>query len=437
MAVALLLFLYFSSVLSALNNLGQKPYQGWSSWSLSAIKNSPTYGGNWLSEANVQQQSDAMVKLLQAYGYNYINIDSFWAADPTQQVDEYGRWTTNLDRFPSGFSGVASYVHNNNQRIGIYLNPGIAKAAVNQNTPILNTTCHAKDIALMPLQNGNVFGDTYAVNFSHPCAQPYFDSFAAQLAEWGVDFLKLDAVSPGSDSTSYDNRPDVEAWAKALVNSGRDIWFTISWHIDVSYASFWQQYANAWRVEDDVECYCNTLVSWYSVVKRFADVQAWLPYAGAGSWNDLDSIDAGNGTISGLNDDERRSYVTFWAISAAPFYTGNDLTQLDTYGLSLLTNSDVIAVNQLGIPAVPTKSTASGDLQVWYLAHPNGGAVVGLFNLGSSPSQISFSWADVGVPPSSQYTATDIWNATTLGQFSGQYTSPLLNSHASQLILLS
>ena len=64
----------------------------------------------------------------------------------------------------------------------------------NQNTPILNTNCHAKDVALMPLQNGNVFGDTYALNFTNPCAQAYLDSFAAQLAEWGVDFLKLDAV---------------------------------------------------------------------------------------------------------------------------------------------------------------------------------------------------------------------------------------------------
>ncbi len=209
------------------------------------------------------------------------------------------------------------------------------------------------------------------------------------------------------------------------------------------------------RVDDDVECYCNTLVSWNSVVKRFTEVQQWLPYtclyndliyslnfilisyAGVGGWNDLDSLDVGNAAIGGLNNDERYSCIlrstarphfsydkikdiNFWALAAAPFYTGNDLTQLDSTGLSMLTNPYVIKVNQLGIPAVPTKryhflpfvfvlfillynSSAPNQLQVWYIMVPNtpNTFYVGLFNLGTidndSISPFSFSFLSMTI----------------------------------------
>ena len=212
--------------------LGAKPYLGWSSWSLSAIKDRPPYGRDWLTAARVLEQSEAMNRTLQASGYEYINIDSLWASDPTKTVDEFGRWTSDPVRFPSPgqtFADVARTVHARAQKIGIYLNPGIARAAVAQNTPIEGTQCRAADIAFRPLQNGNVFGDCYRVNFSHPCAQAYFDSFARLLARWQVDLLKLDAVSPGSGSATIDNRADVAAWGKALRASGRDIWLVVSW----------------------------------------------------------------------------------------------------------------------------------------------------------------------------------------------------------------
>jgi len=409
--------------------LADKPFMGWTSWDLCAIKNHPIYGSNWVNSTNVEIQSDAMKKYLQPFGYNYINIDSFWAADPTQTVDEYGRWTSDLSRFPQGFKSVSEHVHRNGQKVGIYLNPGLAKAAVNKNTPIEGTNCHAKDIAVSPLVDGNQFGDTYKINFSHPCAQPYMDSFARQLASWEVDFLKLDAIGPGSDNPNFDSRDDVKAWRIALNNTGREIWFELSWKVEVQYIAFWKQYANGWRIEDDVDCYCNTLLTWISVRRLFDTVLPFVPYASKGGWNDFDSVNVGNGPISGLSDTERQTYATFWAISATPFYTGNDLTQLDQYGLSLLTNTEVIEVVQQGRAAKPI---SIGQQQVWFIQNQDRSITVGLFNLNdTSQAQVSVLWKDLGFSGSA--IVRDLWGHKNLGIFNSSYADQI-DSHGSRLL---
>jgi len=313
------------------------------------------------------------------------------------------------------------------------LNPGIAKAAVDQNKPIEGTNCHGKDIAYSPLQNGNTFGDTYRINFTHPCAQDYLDSFARLLVSWGVDFLKLDAVSPGSGRTDIDNRPDVKSWSEALKKAG-SIYFMISWNIDVQYASYWKQYANGWRVDDDVECYCNTLVSWNSVHRMFSKVQPWVQYAGPGGWNDLDSLDIGYGPISGLSDAERQSYVTLWTISCAPLYTGNDLNHLDAYGISLLTNPEVILVDQQGRPASPTPSTKLSNQQVWFAKNTDASYTVALFNLGAGSASVRVNWSDLGFSGSAS--VRDLWKLGNLGNFTGSYESTLVE-HGSMLLKVS
>ena len=115
--------------------------------------------------------------------------------------------------------------------------------------------------------------------------------------------------------------------------------------------STWQTYSNARRIEDDVDCYCSTLTKWTSVSRRFGDLATRQSDAGpATGWNDLDSLDIGNGNQDGLSNDERQSAMSLWAIANAPLYTGDDLTQLDSFGLQLLANDAVIAVDQSGIP---------------------------------------------------------------------------------------
>jgi len=117
--------------------------------------------------------------------------------------------------------------------------------------------------------------------------------------------------------------------------------------------------------------------------------------AGDGGWNDLDSLDVGNGKMDGLTRDERQTAATLWAISAAPMYTGNDLTQLDSYGIGLLTNPEVLAIDQSGTPARPVSMAT--QQQVWYSLQADGSYTVALFNLGQTEKDITATFSDLGL----------------------------------------
>ena len=121
------------------------------------------------------------------------------------------------------------------------------------------------------MQQADYWKIGYRIDFANPCAQKYVDSIADQLAAWGVNFLKFDSVTPGSgvSDLSLDARDDVAAWSKALKKRG--IWFELSWALDINYADYWKQYANGWRLEWDVECYCAgvALTQWDNIARLF------------------------------------------------------------------------------------------------------------------------------------------------------------------------
>ncbi|GCE22396.1 hypothetical protein KDK_61960 [Dictyobacter kobayashii] len=406
---------------------------GWSSWSLEST-NYSGYNTIWLNAAHVKAQSDVMHQKLQSHGYQDINIDAGWWMDSNwkTEFDSYGRPSPDASRFPAGISDIATYVHNNGQKLGIYYNPGMDVQVYNQNYPIYGTSCHAQDIVVKPLTKTDGWLGNYAIDYTNPCAQAYINSIANQFASWGVDFLKLDGVTPGSDQSvnSSDNRPDVQAWSLALQQSGRAIWLELSWSLDHNYLSTWQQYANGWRIDTDVECYCSSLVTWNKSIKaRFNDVVPWINSAGPGSWNDLDSLDIGSGTMDGISQDERQTYMTLWAIESAPLYTGDDLTQVDSYGTSLLTNDEVIAVDQSGHAAHPV-SQASNQ-QVWFANNTDGSYTVALFNLDSSSATVTANWSELGFSGSA--TVRDLWSHSELGSFNNNF-SATLGAHASRLL---
>ena len=239
---------------------GLMPFRGWTSWDLSALKGVPPYGHEWLNSTNILAQSAALASSgLQAEHFDHINIDSFWSYNPMMVVDSFGRWATNYSRFPQGMAKISDAVHARGQKFGLYINPGVAVAAVKQKKPIQGTNCTADEIAATdpetgaPLR-GNPFGDCFAINWEHACARPYVQSFANLLAlEYRIDFLKMDAVAPGSakdDATdwpiapynTYDNSRDVAEWSRAFEATGRQVWLAISWEIDPSYATEFAPY---------------------------------------------------------------------------------------------------------------------------------------------------------------------------------------------------
>jgi hypothetical protein len=328
---------------------------------------------------------------------------------------------------------VADHIHAKGLKAGIYLPVGLEKGAYGGGkVPIWNASgCTTADIVYPDLRTTNGWDSAYKLDFTKPCAQKYIDSQAQMLAGWGYDFLKLDGVGPGSfkSGDNYNNIPDVATWHNAIAATGRPIHFELSWSLDRNYAADWKKYSNGWRIDTDVECYCNTLVTWNNSVKiRWDDVPAWTPWAGPGGWTDLDSLDVGNGQMDGLSTDERQSYMTLWAISSAPLYTGDDVTKLDAYGASLLTNQEVIAVDQQGIPARPV--TPTGPAQVWGAKNADGSYTVALFNMGSFPAQVTANWSSFGFGGTA--TVRDLWQHKDLGVHDGAI-SEQLPAHGSRL----
>ncbi|MEZ0088999.1 RICIN domain-containing protein [Streptacidiphilus sp. EB129] len=406
------------------NGAALTPPMGWSSWSF--LRKNPT-------EANIEAQAKAMADSgLVSHGYRNVNIDDFWYLNPASTVDAYGHWATDPSRFPDGMGAVGGYVHALGEKFGMYLTPGIPVAAYNQNTPIQGTSFHARDIVSNTSSyetnynfgNGSMYYIDYAKNPA--AAQAYLNSWADQLASYGIDYLKIDGV--GDWDTA-----DIEHWSQALNQTGRTISLELSNSLDVNNAPTWKQYANGWRIDGDVECYCSAssypLTDWTNVAYRFGDVPQWTKYAGTGGWNDLDSLEVGNGSNDGLTPDERQSQLTLWAISGAPLLLGTDLTNLDSGDLSLLTNDEVIAVDQAGHPARPVDRLT--QQQVWSAPNGDGSYTVALFNLTGSSAPVTARWSDIGFSGSA--TLHDLWNHTDLGSATGSFTATI-NPHGVRLL---
>src|SRR5882757_5449594 len=426
MAVVLMLS-FTASAIAQVNGLGKKPYLGWSTYSQQTIVASSSV----MNEQNILAQSDAMRSSgLGAHGFQYINLDAGWSGDG----DQYGRTLWNTTAFPH-FLEMIQHIHANGQKIGIYLLPGIGTTTVSTNEPIFGTQYHAQDIVAQPLTIGNGFGYGYKIDFTKPGAQEYINSIVNLYASWGIDFIKMDSVTPGSynNNLNINNIPDVQAWSKAIALSGRPIWLTISWALDEDYISSWQQTSNARRIEGDVECEgdCPLLTEWPRIEVRFLDLPSWEHTSGPTlGWNDLDSLEIGNGATDGITDTEQRTAMTLWAMANAPLSLGGDLTNLTTYGKKLLTNDEVLAVDQSGHPA---KQVTGGFTPIWVSNLGNGSYYVAVFNLNAFPANVTVPWKDLGFL--NAVGMRDLWSHAELGPAFQSFSS-VLPGHGARLFKL-
>ena len=412
------------TAVAQVNGLGHVPYRGWSTYSQQTIVASSTV----MNEQNILAQSDAMRSSgLGADGFQYINLDAGW----NNGEDGYGRPVFNPTAFPT-FIEMIQHIHANGQKVGIYLNPGISPTAVQQNLPIYGTNYHAQDIVVMPITSANVFGDADQIDYTKPGAQEYINSMIDLFTSWGIDFIKLDAVSPGSysDNLNIDTIPDVQAMSKAIAQSRRKIWLTLSWALDEDYLSDWQQNSNARRIEGDVECEgdCPNITEWQRVLVRFYDLIGWENASGPTlGWNDLDSLEVGN-TTDGITETEQQTAMTLWSLANAPLSLGGDLTKLTPFGLKLLTNDEVLAVQRSGHPA---KQVNGGFTPVWVSDLGDGSYYVGIFNLNAFATPIQISWKDLGFAGAGEI--RDLWNHVELGASYGAF-SDVVPGHGARLL---
>ncbi len=394
------------------SGLEPTPVLGWSSWSM--LKRNPT-------QANMEAQALALkTSGLQKLGYNFVNMDDFYYLCPGKQgpdVDNYGRWVIDTTKFPpqgdtDGIKVLADYVHGLGLKFGIYMTPGLSMQAVDKNTAIEGTQYTAAQIAVPTHaeENYNCRG-MVSIDFSKPGAQEYINSLVNRFAKWDIDYIKLDGIE------DY-NGPDLEAWSKAIKQSGRPIILDATeGDFTLALAPTISKYADQWEAAPDIECgRCSRLhpeagyilTTWANIAKRFNYVADWQPYAGNGRWNDYDSVEVGNGAHDGLTPDERQSQLSLWALASAPLILGVDLIHLDPQDMQLLKNAAVLAVNQDSIAA--KRVVNSGDQQVFAKTETNGDAIVGLFNLGEKEETVSVQASAIGLPAGKHnYSAIDLW----------------------------
>jgi len=397
------------------NGLERTPVLGWSSWSF--LREHPT-ADQMKAQALALRNSG-----LQKIGFEYVNLDDFWYQCPGPQgpnVDPYGRWITDSSKFPAqgdtnGIKVVADYIHSLGMKFGTYVTPGISKQALTRNTPIKGTSYTAAQIAEPSVEeeNYNCKG-MVRIDYNKPGAQEYTDSWVDMLAAWGIDYIKLDGMTDR-------NVADVKAWSNAIRQSGRPMILDVTQgDLTTAIVPTLMKYANQWEFAPDVECYrCEKggssypLTNWAHVANRFNYVAEWQPYAGAGGFNDYDSVEIGNGSDNGLTSVERQTQISLWALGASPLILGVDLTHLDLTDLQkYLKNSAVLAVDQDSIPAKRVLNT--GNQQVFAKMEPNGDAIVGLFNTGEKAEEVSVPASTVGFTENERgYSVNDLWTGET------------------------
>ncbi|HTJ66652.1 MAG TPA: glycoside hydrolase family 27 protein [Actinospica sp.] len=403
------------------NGLGAKPLLGWSNWSF--IGTDPT-------AAKIDAQADAMKSSgLSSVGFQYINVDDFYYLCNSHgpEVDANGRWVTDPAKFPAsgstpGMEAVAEHVHADGLKFGMYVTPGIPQNAVTAKSKIAGTGYTANEIATTTAEKNYNCKHMVGIDYSKPGAQAYINSWADELASWGVDYIKLDGVG-ASDI------PDVQAWSTALKQTGRPMWLELSNDLPIANAKTWSSLSNGWRTNGDIECYCWTsgkprypLTTWAKVSQRFNSASAWQPYVGPGGWNDFDSLEIGNGSNDGLTVAERQSTMTLWSMASSPLILGTDLTHLDSTDLAMLKNKAVISVDQDAIAS--KRIVDSGNGQVFSKRESNGDYVIALFNTSASATTtVSVKLSAAGI--SGTVSGTDLWTGKATGNLSGTYSVKL------------
>jgi alpha-galactosidase len=330
----------------AFHDWAVNPPMGWNSWDCF---------GTTVTEAQVRAHADFMAEKLARHGFSYIVVDIQWY-EPSSQgfeyrsgapltLDEWGRLLPAPNRFPSsaggvGFRVLADYVHERGLKLGIHLLRGIPRLAVERDLPILGTSRRASEIAdrsRVCAWNPDMFG----VDMSRPGAQAYYDSVLALVASWGVDFLKVDDIS----RPYHDNELEIEALRRAIDGTGRPIVLSLSpGETALSAAGHVKRHANMWRISDDF------WDDWSALREQFARLARWNEHRGPGHWPDADMLPLGVlacGTRSTrFSAAEQVCLLSLWCIARSPLMHGGDLTRTDEPTLALLTNDEVLAVNQ-------------------------------------------------------------------------------------------
>ncbi|MFE3941913.1 NPCBM/NEW2 domain-containing protein [Streptomyces sp. NPDC059118] len=335
------------------NGLALTPPMGFNNWN-------STHCRAEFDESMVKGIADIFVeKGLKDAGYQYVNLDDCWAKP---QRDADGKLEADPQRFPNGIKAVADYVHSKGLKIGIYTSAG-------------TKTC---DSVGLPGALGHEYSD------------------ALQFADWGIDYLKYD----NCNNQGVDARKRYTTMRDALAATGRPIVYSICEWGENKPWEWAGELGNLWRTTGDIND------SWGSMLSIMKQNLPLAAAAGPGRWNDPDMLEVGNG---GMTDTEYRTHFSMWSIMAAPLLIGSDLRKASAETFEILSNHEVVAVDQDPLGKQGTVLSSAGGRWVVAKEMRDGSRAVALFNETGSAQRIATTAAEVGLPRAGGYTMRDLW----------------------------
>jgi alpha-galactosidase len=427
---------------SAAPALAQNPPMGWNSWD--------SYGLS-VTESEFEANADYMAQHLLRYGWEYAVVDEGWylpnpEAKPGSfrfTLDAQGRYIPAVNRFPSaagdgGFRKLADWVHARKLKFGIHIIRGIPREAVNKNLAIAGSKYSAAEAANK--------SDTCAWNADNygikpgPAGQAYYDSIAALYAGWGIDFVKIDCIS-------YPYLGDeIRMFSEALRKTGRPIVLSLSpGPTPLDKAADVPKYAHMWRISGDVWDHWQQTKGqeWtQGLLGQFQLAASWAPDIEPRHWPDADMLPIGylgprpgygKPRQTNFTQDEQRTLLALWSIFRSPLIMGGNLTKIDSWTNSLITNQEVIAVDQNSSGG--RQVVDDGKKAVWVAKTKSaGGMYVAVFNLADAEQTIEYPLQSLGSTATS-YKVRDLWEQKDKG--SADRIQVTLRPHASVLYRLS
>jgi len=352
------------------NGVARTPPMGWNSWNKFHCD---------VSEDLIKQAADAMVSSgMKDAGYQFIVIDDCWQVSR----DADGNIVPDPKRFPNGMKALADYVHSKGLKFGVYSDAGLR-------------TCQGR-----PGGRGYEFQD------------------ARQYAAWGVDYLKYDWCNHGTQ----DSAASYSLMRDALEKSGRPIVFSLCEWGSTKPWLWAKDIGNLWRTTGDIEDKWEGRAKFDGLgVVQILDLQDGLQsYAGPGHWNDPDMLEVGNG---GMTDTEYRAHFSMWCLLAAPLMAGNDIRSMTPDIRDILTNKEVIAVDQDPAGIEGHRVKRDGGLEVWSKQLADGGRAVALLNRTGAEAQITATWPEIGYPSDIRAKVRDLWEKKDLGEMHGSFSA--------------
>jgi len=389
------------------------PPMGWNSWDC--------YGAS-VTEEEVMGNAQYVKDNLAQFGWEYIVVDIQWyepGADGSKyhayvqlNLDEYGRPLPAVNRFPSaadghGFKALGDAIHSMGLKFGIHMMRGVPRQAAHLGLPIHNSPYTCRDIATEDVCRWNF--DMYGVNPRHPGARDWYRSQAELWASWGVDYVKVDDIA-----APHYHEEECELIRDALDATGRDIALSLSpGNSELPRARHYMQHAQAWRISND---FWDT---WRQLKAQYELCAAWAPYVTEGHWPDADMLPLGHLSVRGneLNVMDRRtrftpaeqvSMMSLWCLIRSPLMLGGELRDNTPEDLALISNAAVLDVSRKS--RNPRRAVIDGDDQIWVAECADGGHYLLLLNTADYARNITFTFAEAGIP---EGTLSDLWTGET------------------------